>query len=111
MPFEIIVSQAFAKEAYVLAKKYRSINTDIRELMNILRENPTIGIPLGNDCFKIRMAIASKGKGKSGGARVITCVKIVDTNIHLVSIFDKSEMENIADKELKKRLKTIFEDK
>ena len=111
MPFEIIVSEAFANDAFAIAKKHRSLNSDIRKLLTILRENPTIGTPLGNNCYKIRMAISSKGKGKSGGARVITCVKIVENNVHLVSIFDKSEMENIADKELKRRLKIIFEEK
>ena len=111
MLFEIIVSKGFAKEALSLTKKYRSIADDIEQLMDKLIENPTIGTPLGNNCYKIRLAITSKGKGKSGGARVITCVKIVENNVHLVSIFDKSEMENIADKELKRRLKIIFEEK
>ncbi len=111
MLFKIIVLEGFAKEAFSLAKKYRSLAKDIEQLMNELKENPTFGTPLGHNCYKIRMAITSKGKGKSGGARVITCVKIVDGNVHLVSIFDKSEMENIADKELKKRLKTIFDEK
>ena len=110
MPFEIIISEGFSKETFSLAKKYRSIADDIEKLMDILRENPTIGTPLGNNCYKIRMAITSKGQGKSGGARVITCVKIIENNVHLVSIYDKSEKENIADKDLTRRLKKIFED-
>ena len=62
---------------------------------------------LGNDCYKIRMAIASKGKGKSGGARVITCFKIMHGTVYLLTIFDKSEQENIPDKELRELLKFI----
>jgi hypothetical protein len=46
------------------------------------------------------MAITSKGKGKSGGSRVITCVKIVASTVFLLSIFDKSAKESLSDKEL-----------
>ena len=66
-----------------------------------------MGIALGNDCYKIRMAITSKGKGKSGGARIITYVAVIQSNIFLLSIYDKSEAENISDKELKERLKKL----
>jgi hypothetical protein len=74
-----------------------------------LKENPDQGTSLGSDCYKIRLSIASKGKGKSGGARVITCVKIVETNVYLLTIFDKSEHENIPDKDLKELLKYIID--
>jgi hypothetical protein len=53
------------------------------------------------------LALASKGKGKSGGARVITYVFVADTTIFLLSIFDKSEKENINDKELELLMKNI----
>jgi hypothetical protein len=53
------------------------------------------------------LAIASKGKGKSGVARVITCVKIVNITVFLLTIFDKSEQENIPDKELQELLKLV----
>jgi hypothetical protein len=66
-----------------------------------------MGTPLGHDCFKIRMAITAKGKGKSGGARVITHVQVTKEHIFLLSIYDKSEAENITDKELLGRLKNL----
>ena len=66
-----------------------------------------MGAPLGNDCYKIRMAITSKGKGKSGGARIVTYVQIVQTNIFLLSIYDKADAANISDKELQERLKGL----
>jgi hypothetical protein len=59
-----------------------------------------MGEPLGNNCFKIRMAISSKNKGKSGGARVITYLRIADEIIFLISIYDKSDADTISDKEL-----------
>ena len=109
MPFEIIISEDFERDASALARRHRSLLNDIEQLMAQLAVNPAMGTPIGKNCYKIRMAITSKGKGKSGGARVITCVKIVAQNVHLVSIFDKSDMENISEKELTQRLKRIFE--
>lgn len=61
--------------------------------------------PLGKDYYKIRMAITSKGKCKSAGSRVITCVKVVDQNVYLITIYDKSEKESVSDKELNELLK------
>jgi len=66
-----------------------------------------MGTPLGHECYKIRLAIASKGKGKSGGARVITYLQVLKNSIFLLSIYDKSEKENITDKELQEILKNI----
>ncbi len=65
-----------------------------------LKENPKSGTAIGKNCFKIRIAIASKGKGKSGGARVITNILINDSIVYLLSIYDKNEKENLSDKEL-----------
>ncbi len=90
-----------------MAKKYPSLQVDLTGLGNELLTNPTVGEPLGKDCYKVRLAITSKGKGKSGGARVITCVKIVTQLIFLLAIYDKADIENIDDKTLTERLKFI----
>lgn len=66
-----------------------------------------MGIPIGNDCYKIRLAITSKGKGKSGEARVITHIYVVAELIYLLSIYDKSQTENISDQDLQKRLNNL----
>ena len=95
----------FDKDTKRLAKKYPSLIADLKDLRVQLTENPYLGTPLGGNTYKVRMAITSKGKGKSGGARVITCVKIVDDAIHLLTIYDKAEISNISDEyleELKK---------
>lgn len=107
MSFNIIPTPPFEKELKHLAKKYPSIKKDMADLVSKLMEEPELGTPLGNDCYKIRMAITSKGKGKSGGARVITFVQIIQTNIFLLSIFDKADAANISDKLLKERLKGL----
>jgi mRNA-degrading endonuclease RelE of RelBE toxin-antitoxin system len=99
----------FQRELKRLAKKYASIPDDYAQLLDELQENPRKGASLGRDCYKVRMAIAAKNKGKSGGSRVITCVKIENDVIHLLSIFDKSEQSTINDKELTGLLKQLEE--
>jgi mRNA-degrading endonuclease RelE of RelBE toxin-antitoxin system len=101
MSYNVLYTENFRKEAKHLAKKYTSLKTDIEALIESLEQDPTQGKSLGKDCFKIRLAIASKRKGKSGGARVITCVLIEDTEVHLLTIYDKTEKEDFSDKELK----------
>jgi hypothetical protein len=100
MSFNVIVTSGFKKNAKGIAKKYRSLKDDIAQLIESLEKQPMQGEPLGQDCYKVRMAISSKGKGKSGGSRVITCVKVVEQDVYLLSIYDKSDKESISDKEL-----------
>ncbi len=100
MSFSVVVTDAFKKQAKKIAKKHPSLKSDLSQLIHSLEENPAQGEALGKDCYKLRMAITSKGKGKSGGSRVITCVKIVSKTAYLLSIYDKSQKESISDKEL-----------
>ena len=100
MNYSVELSDNFKKEAKRLAKKYRSLKSEIADLIAELETNPTKGTPLGNDIYKIRFAIASKGKGKSGGARVMTLVKVIDTMVILFSIYNKGEKDSISDKEI-----------
>ncbi len=97
----------FERELKQLAKKYPSIHNDLAHLEVDLLRSPFQGTPIGKDCFKIRIAIKSKGRGKSGGARIITFVQVVNQDIFLIAIYDKSESENISDKELQSRLKNL----
>ena len=83
------------------------MKTDYIDFLLNLQENPIQGDPLGKDCYKVRMSIESKNKGKSGGARVICCVKIIDEVIYLLSIYDKGEQSTIKDKDILKRLKFV----
>jgi mRNA-degrading endonuclease RelE of RelBE toxin-antitoxin system len=100
MSYKIELTDNFIKEAKKLIKKYPSLRSEIAELGKELAENPTTGTPLGNDVYKIRLAIASKNKGKSGGARVISFVKIIDETVYLLSIFNKGKKDTISDKEI-----------
>jgi hypothetical protein len=97
----------FDKQIKRLAKKYPSLKTEFANLINSLETDPHLGTPLGYNCFKIRISIASKGKGKSGGARVITNFVIMDETVYLLAIYDKSEKDTITDKELQILLKLV----
>lgn len=107
MSYKIVLADSFTKELKHLAKKYSSIKKDVADLANLLLNEPRHGTPLGNDCYKIRMAITSKGKGKSGGARIITHVVVTREYVYLLSIYDKSEAENISDADILTRLKNL----
>ena len=103
MRYRIETSDSFDREVKRLSKRYLSMAHDIATLKAEILSNPSLGIDLGGGLRKIRMRIASKGKGKSGGARVITHTLImadVDAAIIMVAIYDKSEKENLTDKEL-----------
>lgn len=108
MPFEIVLSENFERRVKKLSKKYHSLEDDLLTLINSLELNPTQGASLGQDCYKIRLNITSKRAGKQGGARVITCVKVTDEQITLLTIIDKSEQETITEKELDQLLKKVF---
>ena len=105
MNYSIVPTLAFLKKVKKLAKKYPSMKGDLEKLREDLFENPLEGDSLGKDCYKVRMAIESKNRGKSGGSRVITCVKIVDETIYLLTIYDKGEQSTISDKVLDGLLK------
>ncbi|GHT58775.1 toxin RelE [Bacteroidia bacterium] len=103
--YEVITTEDFDKKVKPLAKKYRSFLNDLANFKKELLENPEMGDDLGDNTRKVRMAIASKNKGKSGGARVITCQILVDVEnaeIYLLTIYDKGEQDSISKKEIDK---------
>lgn len=107
MSFEIIPILPFQRQAKRLIKKFPSLKNEVFTLIETLKENPHQGTPLGFDCYKIRLSIASKNKGKSGGARLITCVYVASSELYLLSIYDKSERSSLNDKELKELIKIV----
>ncbi len=105
MSYKIELSANFKKEAKKLTKKFPSLKQELTALFTELETNPTMGTPLGNDIYKIRLAIASKNKGKSGGARVLSFVKITATTVLLFSIYSKGDIDNLSDKEIQNLIK------
>jgi mRNA-degrading endonuclease RelE of RelBE toxin-antitoxin system len=107
MSFNVKTISVFDRQAKRLVKKFPSLKKEIQELIKELKQEPEKGTSIGNDCYKIRLGIASKGKGKSGGARVIVHVIFKDDTVYLLSIFDKSDIENLADKDILELIKLI----
>ena len=103
----------FERGAKALRKRYPSFESDYDTFLNELEKNPYGGESLGHHTYKNRMAIASKGKGKSGGARVITYnlqqLNEEEVLITLMSIYDKSDMENVSDAYLRSLVQQIEE--
>lgn len=109
MSYKVKTLDVFERQAKRLTRKYASLKKELFELVQKLKEEPEQGTAIGKNCFKIRIAIASKGKEKSGGGRVITNFVVKDHTVYLLSIYDKSEKENLTDKELEALLKSIPE--
>jgi mRNA-degrading endonuclease RelE of RelBE toxin-antitoxin system len=107
MSFSVIPSEKFKREAKKLIKKYASLKSELLELATSLSNTPDLGTPLGNNSFKIRISIKSKGKGKSGGARVITYLITENKEVYLLTIYDKAQFESIDDKALKNIIETL----
>ncbi len=107
MKYKVLSLTPFDRQLKRLVKKYPSLKAEYAVLIDELEENPRKGTAMGNDCFKIRLSIASKGRGKSGGARVITHLYIENETVFLLAIYDKNEQTDISDKELRWLLSEI----
>ena len=101
MSYSILPTHRFEKELKRLVKKFASLKIEFVALIEEIIKNPQSGTLIGNNCYKIRLAIESKGKGKSGGARAITYVYIESEIVYLLTIYDKSEKESLKANELK----------
>lgn len=99
--FEIILTEKFKHQFRRLAKKYPSLPSDFNALLDKIEQEPTYGTPLGEDCYKIRLAITSKKRGKRGGSCVITHVVFSNDCVRILSIYDKAEKDNLEQGELK----------
>lgn len=97
MNYNLVISDEYHKNLKDIAKKHRSIRKDVEKLYDTLEKNPRQGDLIGENIYKIRLAITSKSKGKSGGARIITYIIDEDKTVFLLDIYDKSEKENISD--------------
>ena len=112
MMVDIRLGEEFKRQFKRLKKKYPSLTEDLKIFSLDLRANPQQGIPLGARLYKIRMAIAAKGKGKSGAARVVT-YRLLATQEHieitLLTIYDKNEIDNLSDDYLRSLVKDLSE--
>ncbi len=100
MRFNVVATENFERKVKRLAKKYKSLKADLKPVFDQLETIPKLGTAIGNDCYKIRIAINSKGRGKSGGARIITYVRYMKDTVYLIDIYDKSEKASITEREI-----------
>ncbi len=118
MKVTVKITKSFKTAAKPLLKKYQSLSKDLLNLEKVLVKTPRLGTPLGKDSYKIRLKISSKGKGKSGGARVVSLVETTlvgfaeilseeEIILYLITIYDKADVGNISDKELKDLIQNI----
>ncbi len=100
MNLTIVSLDTFSKDVKKLHKKYKNISNDLKKLQETLQENPKVGIELGDNCYKIRVANSSIPTGKSGGFRVLYYYLDMQDNIYLMTMYSKTELENISDDRL-----------
>jgi mRNA-degrading endonuclease RelE of RelBE toxin-antitoxin system len=109
MSYKISTSKVFKRDVKPLSKKYHSLKNELEELFDSLEENPEQGDSLGKSCFKIRLAIKSKGKGKRGGARIVTYVITENKEVILLTIYDKKVKNDLLPNELDELLQELAE--
>lgn len=108
MSYNILTIPIFDKQLKRLVKRYPSLKKEIKELVDNLEEDPFQGAALGNNCYKIRLSIASKGRGKSSGGRLITHLQVKNKSVYLLTIYDKAEQTDISTSEMTLLLKQIL---
>ncbi len=99
---KVELSKNFEKKFKKLRKKNKNLLNDIKSLIETLQKEPTTGIFLGKNIYKIRIANSSKNIGKRGGFRVITYYIDENDIVYLVEIYEKSNIENIPLEQLVK---------
>jgi len=107
MSYRVEATEMFVKRLKPLLKKYPSLTVDLNSLNQQLTDSPRQGDALGHYCYKVRLAIRSKNTGKSGGARIITLVQVINEQVLLLTIYDKSERDNLRPGELEESLKLL----
>ena len=114
MEVKISYHPQFAKDVKRLAKKYKSLASDLKSLLLEIQDNPDLGVDLGHGVRKVRLSITSKGKGKRGGARILSFKRIVITDNYIkivfLAMYDKNEMENVSDDYIRYLLNNIDND-
>jgi len=109
MNYDVIITDEFAKDVKKLYKKYKQIKNDLLDLIDKLEVDYKIGISLGEDLYKIRVKNSDIG-GKRGGYRVIYFFK-KENKIYLLTIYSKTQIENINIEKLKPILNKIKDTK
>lgn len=111
MNYNITIVDTFKKELKKLSKRYKNIKKDYAYLLETLSKSDPkeISVYLGKDCYKIRLKNSDNNKGKSAGYRVVYLKIEEDLSIVLLSIYSKSDFENISEKEIDMKIMEVIE--
>ena len=106
MNYEIKVVESFKKELKKLAKRYKNIKNDYKRLLNLLSNNDpkNLGVHLGKNVYKLRFKNSDINKGKSAGYRIIYYIYEENYWLVLLSIYSKTDYENISEEEIDKKI-------
>ena len=108
---EIEYLRNFEKSFKKIFKKYKhTAKNDLRKILEEIKENPKMGIYLGDNLYKIRLANSAKNQGKSSGYRIITYYLNKSEVVFLVDIYDKSSVSSVSKEELVKLCQNILSD-
>lgn len=102
--YKILETSLYSKLVKKLKKRYKNINDDIDVFTNSINDISKLGTNIGNNIYKARIANSDKNKGKSAGYRLISYLKIENSTITYMYIYDKSDLENISEEQLDKAI-------
>lgn len=109
MKLQIVEQELYLKAYKKLSKQYKHICNDIDDFLYSIKSKEDLGIELKANIFKTRIKNSDKNKGKSAGYRLISYLVIINHELHLLYIYDKSKLENLTEKEIDDLILTQIE--
>jgi len=100
--YTVVEQELYKKTLKKLSKSYINIDLDIQDFLKSINTKDDLGIELKSNVFKVRIANSDKNKGKSAGYRLISYLAVIENELHLLYIYDKSSLVNISEKEIDK---------
>ncbi len=102
MKLQVVEKTLYKKSYKKLSKQYKNIGNDVDNFIDSINSRDDLGIELKSNIFKVRIKNSDKNKGKSAGYRLISYLALVDNQLHLLYIYDKSKIENLTENEIDK---------
>ena len=102
MNLQVVEKILYKKSYKKLSKQYKNIGEDVNAFLDSISSKKDLGIEIKSNIFKARIKNSDKNKGKSAGYRLISYLALVDNELHLLYIDDKSKIENLTENEIDK---------
>jgi len=98
--FQVFKSATFLKTEKRLAKRYPSVSGDVEHFLSVVESPENLGIPLGKNIFKARIANKDAKRGKSGGYRLLSYLRLEEGRLILLYLYSKTDLANVTEEEL-----------